>query len=94
MATGGELGCRAHLGRFGHDFSPQPLFRYSVFMIECQNGDLEGSMSGRYRFVNIKERILRIGEESNNSRSSYIDLLDLRDIPSFKILDIFQISWR
>lgn len=51
-------------------------------------------MSGRYRFVNIKEKILRIGEESNNSRSSYIDLLDLRDIPSFKILDIFQISWR
>ena len=43
-------------------------------------------MSGRYRFVNIKERILRIGEESNNSISSYIDLPDLLDIPSFKIL--------
>jgi len=35
MAKGGELGCRAHLGRLGHDFSPQPLLRYSFFEIEC-----------------------------------------------------------
>ena len=34
MATGGELGCRAHLGRLGHDFSTRPLFRYSFFEIE------------------------------------------------------------
>ena len=35
MAKGGELGCRAHLGRLGHDFSPEPILRYSFIEIEC-----------------------------------------------------------
>ena len=32
----------AHLGRLGHDFPPQPLFRYSFLMIECQIEILAG----------------------------------------------------
>ena len=43
MAKGGELGCRAHLGRLGHDFFPEPLLRYSFIEIECPNLDLSSS---------------------------------------------------
>ena len=42
MAKGGEQGCRAHLGTPGHDFSLQPLFRYSFLMIERQIEILAG----------------------------------------------------
>ena len=35
MAKGGEQGCLAHLGSPGHDFSPEPLLRYSFIEIEC-----------------------------------------------------------
>ena len=42
MAKGGELGCLAHFGTHGHDFSPRPLFRYSFLIIECQIRIFEG----------------------------------------------------
>jgi len=44
MAKGGELGCLAHLGSPGHDFSPRPLLCYSFVEIERPIWDFCGGM--------------------------------------------------
>ena len=57
MAKGGELGCRAHLGRLGRDFSPEPLLRYSFIEIECPIWDfcVEGKKEGGQKTVQVSD---------------------------------------